>query len=235
LAKPRIAPRFDPQRLPVQRVDAHLPPVAPARLSAAALRQRFASPPDWQPELHAERRFVDRPPAHASVLVPIVGLNEPTVLLTQRTLDLADHPGQISFPGGRAEDEDTDAVATALREAHEEVGLPHEAVEVLGTLPHYVTGTGFIVTPVIGLVADLPTLTPDPGEVAEVFQVPLHFLMSPAHHRHHAITLDDGIAREFLSMPWPAVPEGADVPPGTRYIWGATAGMLRNLYRFLAA
>lgn len=227
--------RFDPQLLPVERTDTHLPPAPVDALSATALRARFRSPPAWEPELVAERRFVDRPPAAASVLVPLVARDAGLqVLLTQRTDRLTDHPGQISFPGGRAEPEDADAVHTALREADEEIGLPASAVEVLGTLPLYTTGTGFVVTPVVALVARLPTLRPDPHEVADVFEVPLDFLMTPGHHRHHAVTFD-GVRREFLSMPWPAVPDGAAVPSGTRYIWGATAGMLRNLYRFLVA
>ncbi len=230
----RPPPRFDPLTLPVERADHDLPAVPWHSLQVHALRSRFLAPPAWEPEFHAERAFVSRPPANASVLVPIVVRDTLTVLLTQRTLELSDHPGQISFPGGRAEATDADAVETALREAKEEIGLPWDAVEVLGSLPVYTTGTGFIVTPVIGIVADLPTLRPDPGEVADIFEVPLAFLMSPANHRHHAVTID-GVSRSFLSMPWPAVPDGQAVPDGTRFIWGATAGMLRNLYRFLAA
>lgn len=227
--------RFDPQLLPVERTDSHLPPAPADALTPPALRARFRSPPAWSPELVAERRFVDRPPAAASVLVPLVARSAGlSVLLTQRTDRLTDHPGQVSFPGGRAEPHDADAVHTALREADEEIGLPASHVEVLGTLPLYTTGTGFIVTPVVGLVADLPPLRADPGEVADIFEVPLDFLMAPRHHRHHAVTFD-GVRREFLSMPWPAVPADGVVPIGTRYIWGATAGMLRNLYRFLVA
>lgn len=238
--RPALIPRFDPQRLPVERVDAHLPPVPPAALSVDALRARFLAPPVWTPEALVERRFVDRPPADASVLVPLVvggrgaSASGLTVLFTQRTESLSDHPGQVSFPGGRAEPADADAVHTALREAEEEIGLPAAAVEVLGCLPVYVTGTGFHVTPVVGVVHRLPVLRPDPREVADVFEVPLGFLMSPRHHRHHAVG-EGADRRSFLSMPWPGVPADAEVPPGTRYIWGATAGMLRNLYRFLAA
>ncbi|MEW6705119.1 MAG: CoA pyrophosphatase [Pseudomonadota bacterium] len=223
---------FDPQQLPIIGVDQHLPPVGERALHPDALRDRFTAPPTWSPEIEVERRFTERAPAHASVLVPLVLREELTVLLTQRTDHLTDHPGQISFPGGRAEPEDADAVATALREAQEEIGLDPAHVDVLGALPTYTTGTGFIVTPVIGLVqADLP-LQPDPFEVAEVFEVPLAFLMNPANHRRHEIEWA-GVRREFLSMPW----DTTDAQGTARryFIWGATAAMLRNLYRFLSA
>src|SRR5664279_2819106 len=121
-------PLFDPESLPVLGADSHLPPIPAASISAASMRQRFVAPPPWQPESKVERWFSEREPAHASVLVPLVLRAEITVLLTQRTEHLNDHPGQISFPGGRAEADDPDAVATALREAREEIGL--EAFEV---------------------------------------------------------------------------------------------------------
>jgi 8-oxo-dGTP pyrophosphatase MutT (NUDIX family) len=166
------------------------------------------------------------------VLVPLVLRAETTVLLTQRTDHLNDHPGQISFPGGRVEAGDADAVATALREAHEEVGLKPFEVEVLGSLPTYTTGTGFVVTPVIGLVQPGAVLRPDPIEVAEVFEVPLAWLMNPANHQRHAIEVG-GARREFFSIPWHG--QDASGMPRRYFIWGATAAMLRNLYRFLAA
>jgi 8-oxo-dGTP pyrophosphatase MutT (NUDIX family) len=226
-------PQFDPEALPITGVDMHLPPVPGHVLAPESLRARFATPPVWAPEIQAEHRFSARGPAHASVLVPLVLRDEPTVLLTERTAHLSDHPGQISFPGGRAEPEDADPVATALREAREEIGLPPELVDVLGAMPTYTTGTGFIVTPVVGLVPpDLP-LQPDPYEVAEIFEVPLSFLMNPAHHRRHAMMLGE-VQREFLSMPWEG-PGAAGRAPRRYFIWGATAGMLRNLYRMLAA
>ena len=225
-------PAFDPQSLPVLGVDSHLPAPLSASIDPVALRQRFATPPLWEPEIKVERRFVEREAAHASVLVPLVLRAEMTVLLTQRTEHLNDHPGQISFPGGRAEPSDAHAVATALREAHEEVGLEAFEVEILGSLPTYTTGTGFIVTPVVGLVQPGAALQLDPIEVAEVFEVPLAWLMNPANHQHHAIEID-GATREFLSIPWRTIDAG-----GTArhyFIWGATAAMLRNLYRFLVA
>jgi 8-oxo-dGTP pyrophosphatase MutT (NUDIX family) len=223
---------FDPQALPPIAVDAHLPAVARHALTAHALRQRFLAPPRWAPEIVAEQAFTERAPRQASVLVPLVQRDELMVLLTQRTDHLNDHPGQISFPGGRAEPEDAHATATALREAQEEIGLAAEYVDVLGELPTYTTGTSFIVTPVVALVRPGFALSADPFEVAEVFEVPLAFLMNPAHHRWHSVDMA-GRKREFLSMPWVDV----QAPGAARqyFVWGATAAMLRNLYRFLSA
>lgn len=227
-----MALSFDPQKLPVIGVDDHLPALPPQRLEVDALRRRFLAPPAWTPEIKAEGRVTERPPTHASVLIGMVQREELTVLLTQRTDHLNDHAGQVAFPGGRAEPEDADTAATALREANEEIGLTAPFVDVLGTLPLYTTGTGFIVTPVVALVRPGFTVLADPFEVADVFEVPLAFLMNPANHRRHAIDIG-GVQREFLSMPW----EGIDASgqPRRYFIWGATAAMLRNLYRFLAA
>jgi len=151
------------------------------------------------------------------------------VLLTQRTAHLRDHAGQVSFPGGRCENDDVDEVATALRETEEEVGLDRSFIEVIGQLPVYTTVTSYRVTPVVALVQPGFTLTPDSFEVAEVFEVPLAFLMSPAHHRRHSVELD-GQQRHFLSMPWQDEQRGDEA----YFIWGATAAMLRNLYGFLS-
>lgn len=219
---PRI---LQPESVPVAAIDSHLPPVPGERLQAEWLRRRFALPPAWEPEHRGDGElFGDRPRTAAAVLVPLVqradGLH---VLLTQRTAHLRDHAGQVSFPGGRCEDHDADAAATALREAEEEVGLPHDHAEVLGTLPEYVTVTHFVVTPVVALVRPPTALSIDRFEVAEAFETPLAFLMNPANHQRHRFTFDGG-ERQFLSMPWQG-----------RFIWGATAAMLRNLYRFLAA
>ncbi|MDE1950313.1 MAG: CoA pyrophosphatase [Burkholderiales bacterium] len=217
---------LNPHAVPVAGVDDHLPAVAPERLTAAALRARFAAPPAWQPEFRGDGAAwaSQRVPSAASVLVPMVDRADGVmVLLTRRADHLRDHAGQVSFPGGRAERHDADAAATALREAQEEVGLAPERVEVIGSLPAYTTVTSFIVTPVVGLVAPPFTLELDRSEVAEAFEVPLAFLMNPAHHRRHRFDWDGG-QRQFLSMPW-----------GGYFIWGATAAMLRNLYRFLAA
>jgi 8-oxo-dGTP pyrophosphatase MutT (NUDIX family) len=220
-------PNFDPREVPVVGVDAHLPAVAPAQLRPDALRRRFVQPPAWEQELRSEPRFTDRQPAHAAVLVPIVMRERPTVLLTERTAHLTTHSGQVAFPGGKRDDTDVDPADTALREAHEEIGLERRLAEVIGDLPTYTTGTMFIVTPVIALVQPDYRLALNPYEVADAFEVPLDFLMDPANHRRHAIEFS-GTRREWFSMPYAA--EGKE-----RFIWGATAGMLRNFYRFLAA
>jgi 8-oxo-dGTP pyrophosphatase MutT (NUDIX family) len=220
-------PNFDPRTVPVAAIDSQLPPVPAPRLQAGALRDRFRSPPAWQPEVRVEPRFTDRQPADASVLVPIVLRDHPTVLLTERTTHLSTHSGQIAFPGGRRDPTDTDAAHTALREAHEEIGLDGSFVEVIGRMDPYTTGTGFIVTPVIGLVRAGAPLALNPHEVADAFEVPLAFLMNPAHHRRHVLDAG-GIRREWFSMPYM---DGTD----ERFIWGVTAAILRNFYRFLAA
>lgn len=227
-----MALSFNPLELPVLGADAHLPAVARAQLAERSLRQRFVAPPPWSPEILGESRFNDRSPVHASVLVPLVLRDDLTVLLTQRTDHLTAHPGQISFPGGRVEAGDADPVATALREAHEEIGLDAGQVDVLGSLPTYTTGSGFIVTPVVALVHSGFDPVVDPFEVAEVFEVPLAFLMTPAHHLRHRVEVG-GVAREFWSMPYQGIDDRGE--PRRYFIWGATAAMLRNLYRFLVA
>jgi 8-oxo-dGTP pyrophosphatase MutT (NUDIX family) len=159
----------------------------------------------------------------ASVLIPVINRGHgSTVLFTQRTAHLNDHAGQISFPGGRAEQSDPDPAFTALSEAEEEVGLARSRVEVLGRIPEYRTGTGFLVTPVVGWVEAPVTFTPDPFEVADVFEVPFRFLMDPANHRVESAFFR-GRMRTYYALSF----EG-------RYIWGATAGMLVSLYRVLA-
>jgi 8-oxo-dGTP pyrophosphatase MutT (NUDIX family) len=224
---------LDPQAVPVVGTDGHLLPIAPTRLTPQAVRQRFSESRPWLPEIPGDTGTVGHELAAASVLVPLVqrpdGLH---VLLTQRTDHLRDHAGQIAFPGGRVEPEDADAVAAALREAEEEIGLPPSAVDVIGRLPHYATITNYIVTPVVALVQPPFTLRLDAFEVAEAFEVPLQFLMTPAHHRRHEFELQ-GHRRQFLSMPWDG--PGGDGRPRRWFIWGATASMLRNLYCFLAA
>ena len=222
----------DPKAFPVAGVDSHLPALPAHQLSPQAVRQRFAEPRDWQPEHAGDGgRFKPvREPAHAAVLIALVqrpaGLQ---VLLTRRTDHLRDHAGQISFPGGRSEPEDGGPEATALREAEEEVGLAAQHVQVVGRMPHYTTVTNFVITPVVALVEPHFTLKLDSFEVAEAFEVPLAFLMNPAHHRRHAVPFEGG-ERHFLSMPW----LGQSTEPREYFIWGATAAMLRNLYRFLA-
>jgi 8-oxo-dGTP pyrophosphatase MutT (NUDIX family) len=144
-----------------------------------------------------------------------------TILFTKRTPHLNDHAGQIAFPGGRIEPTDPDAVAAALREAEEEVGLPTRQVEMLGRLDTYVTRTGFEVTPCVGFVAPPERFRPDPFEVAEVFEVPLGFFRDPASRKLES-RIFQGRQRFFYAYPW-----------GDHYIWGATAGMLNNLIEVL--
>lgn len=154
----------------------------------------------------------------AAVLFPIVVRDGGhTVLLTQRTAHLRDHAGQVSFPGGRVEADDLSPMDTALRETEEEVGLSRKHVEILGFLPEYRTGTGFKVTPVVGLVSPPFDLSLDPFEVAEVFEVPLAFLLDPANHQRHELHYR-GALRQYFAMPY-----------GDYFIWGATAGMIRSL------
>ncbi|WP_395060092.1 CoA pyrophosphatase [Polaromonas sp.] len=224
-------PKFDPRTIPVIGVDTHLAGVPTQALAPAALRLRFRHPPLWTPEHSVEKKFSNREPALAAVLIPLVMRDELTLLLTERAGNMSTHSGQVAFPGGKTDDTDHDAVATALREAHEEIGLAREHVEVLGILPTYVTGTAFIITPVVALVQPGFTLQPNPSEVADIFEVPLQYLMNPANHQRHEFEFD-GAIRQWLSMPYTANDAGGDKE---RYIWGATAGMLRNLYRFLSA
>jgi 8-oxo-dGTP pyrophosphatase MutT (NUDIX family) len=231
-----IRPVFEPETLPVEATGADLPPVASERLTPDGLRARFEQHLSWTPEPVAEARWRDAnvDPRIAAVLVPLVVRdNGLTVLLTQRADHLNDHAGQVSFPGGRQEPFDVDATATAVREAQEEVGLDPSRVEILGALPDYLTGTGFRVTPVIGLVHPPFTLEADALEVAEVFEVPLDFLMNPAHHQIRVLSWEGG-ERRFFAMPYPRAASLAGTG-GQHFIWGATAGMLRNFYRFLAA
>lgn len=226
-------PVFDPRNVP-QIAGRETPlPLAAGRLTPDALRDRFGRPLAWRPERLREPRWLERAPVAAAVLVPLVRRDQLSVLLTERSAQLTHHSGQVAFPGGRVDAGDADAVAAALREAHEEVGLLPRHVQVLGTLPVYTTGTAYAVTPVVALVdADAP-LRPNPGEVADTFEVPLAYLMDPRHHRWHRLEWEahgERQSREWLSMPYWDDRAGRE-----RFIWGATAGMLRNFYRFLAA
>jgi 8-oxo-dGTP pyrophosphatase MutT (NUDIX family) len=227
-SRPRIT---NPRAVPVAGVDAHLPPVPDERLQAVALRARFAAPPSWQPEKTGDGQvFEGHARTPASVLVPLVQRHDGlTVLLTQRTAHLRAHAGHVAFPGGQADPGDTGPEDTALRETEEEVGIERRHVEIVGCLPLYRTVTNFDVTPVVALVRPDFTLRLDTFEVAEAFEVPLAFLMTPAHHQRHVFEAE-GVRREFLSMPWPR-PDGQ----GDFFIWGATAAMIRNFYRLLSA
>ncbi|WP_396595602.1 NUDIX hydrolase [Brevundimonas sp. R86498] len=201
-------------------------------MSLATLRDRLVerlAPVDgWRPEHPAARsdfdlnpaavRMVDRALKPAAVLIAVVG--EPdgaSVLLTRRADSLVSHTGQIAFPGGRLDPGET-AVEAALREAREEVDLDPGRVHVLGLSDTYETGTGYLITPVIGWIDRLPPLTPSPQEVAEIFQTPWDFLMDPANHRRDHMEVPEGVRRWFWSMTWEE-----------RYIWGVTAGIIRGL------
>lgn len=215
-----------------------MPAVPSAHWLPEALKARFAKPPAWQPEVERETSFSSRKPAKAAVLVPIVlrgpDFEQSTILLTQRAKHMSTHPGQIAFPGGKVDPQDANHQATALREAQEEVGLDPQHVQVIGELPVYVTGTAFWVTPVIALVSPEFELMPNADEVQDVFEVPLSFLMNPAHHRRHAFDWQ-GTQRHWFSMPYQETrlrPNGQSHEV-ERFIWGATAAMLRNFYRFL--
>jgi 8-oxo-dGTP pyrophosphatase MutT (NUDIX family) len=158
----------------------------------------------------------------AAVLVPIVERPEGlTMMLTQRTDHLDHHPGQISFPGGHIEDDDASPEDAALREAEEEVGLERTHVEIIGRLDQYVTRTGFSITPIVGLIDPSHSVSADEFEVADIFEVPLAFLLDANNHRRDS-RIYKGTKREFYAMPF-----------GDYYIWGATAGMIRNLYDVL--
>ena len=159
----------------------------------------------------------------AAVLIPLIDRPDGmTVLLTQRTAHLANHAGQVSFPGGRVDLSDAGFEETALRETREEIGLDRSHVHILGRLDTYITRTGFAVTPVVGVIDPPFPLEPDPYEVAEVFEVPLSFLLDPNNHRLCSREFE-GTVRHFYAMPY-----------GRHFIWGATAGILMNLYEFLS-
>jgi 8-oxo-dGTP pyrophosphatase MutT (NUDIX family) len=159
----------------------------------------------------------------AAVLVPIIDRSEPTVLFTVRTQDLASHAGQVSFPGGKIDPDDESPVAAALREAKEEIGLAPSLIEPLGYLDLYLTFSGFRILPTVARVQRDFFLTLNPSEVTEIFEVPLRFLMTPANLQRRSREWK-GISREYYAIPF-----------GDRYIWGITAGIVRNLYDRICA
>ena len=229
---------FDPREVPWTLQSEHWPAIKAQDLLADRLRWVFQNPPVWKPELKREPQLGVKAPAAAAVLIPIVLRGTegqtPHVLLTQRTQHLSSHAGQIAFPGGKVDAEDPSVEHAALREAQEEVGLSPEFVQIIGTLPSYITGTAFHITPVVGLVSPEIIITPNPHEVDDVFEVPLAFLMNPANHRHHEFERD-GVSRHWYSMPYQETYPSHSGLLKERFIWGATAGMIRNFYRFLLA
>lgn len=184
-----------------------------------SLRQRIA----MASQADGGVKMKDQRLVPAAVLIPMVEREEDiNIILTRRTDTLRSHPGQISFPGGRIEPEDLSIEAAALRESQEEIGLPPGQVEVIGRLGRWRMTSGFIVYPVIGLIEPPVALTPDPGEVAEIFEVPLSFLLDPANHKQHVMVYE-GQRHDLVAMPY-----------GPHYIWGATAAMLHTLYQTLS-
>jgi 8-oxo-dGTP pyrophosphatase MutT (NUDIX family) len=195
---------------------------------ALRLRLSLTAPPaqgDYDLNVSARETLAsDRRLTPAAVLVPIImRASGATMLFTERAADLRDHAGQISFPGGKVDADDVDDIAAALREAHEEVGLPPEAVDVIGRLGPYETGTGFNISPVVGLIFNAPQFTPQATEVASVFEVPLHFVIDPKNHQIHS-RLFHGVQRHFYAITYQE-----------RLIWGATAAILVQFANRLGA
>jgi 8-oxo-dGTP pyrophosphatase MutT (NUDIX family) len=159
-----------------------------------------------------------RPIKPAAVLIPVVERDEPMVLLTQRAVHLPDHPGQIAFPGGKIDKSDSSPLAAALREAEEEIGLAPAFIEPIGYLDLYLTTLGYRIVPTVARIRPGFSLALNEQEVAETFEVPLAFLMEVANHQRHSREWQ-GMTRHYYAIPF-----------GERYIWGVTAGILRNLY-----
>ncbi len=224
---------IDPRQLPLDPgfddVRVRGEALAPERLTAACVRERFRNPGTWTPELRSDARLTPgafEDPKPAAVLVLLVQrAGQLHVLLTHRARHLQAHAGQISFPGGRIEPSDDGAVAAALREASEETGLAIDRIEIFGTLPNYLTVTWFDVTPVVGTVAAPIALKLEAAEVDDAFEAPLSFLMDPRHHERRVATVQ-GARRFIYVMPY-------DDGNRERLIWGATAAIVRNLYGFL--
>lgn len=190
------------------------------RFEAGAGRPRGPSDFDLNPDMFTENDGQTTPRA-AAVMIPVIAHSSPTVLLTRRSAHLPSHPGQIAFPGGKVEPSDPSALHTALRETEEEIGLSRTFVDPLGYLDGYRTRTHFQITPVVCLVTPGFALTLDPREVDTAFEVPLAFLMDPDNHETHSREWQ-GKRRSFYAMPY-----------GDHYIWGATAGMIKNLFEKL--
>jgi 8-oxo-dGTP pyrophosphatase MutT (NUDIX family) len=208
-------PRSWSERIAALGADALKPHLLSAAPTPVPTRGDFDLNPVFRPE--APRTLMP-----AAVLLPVVKRPEPTILFTRRTPHLARHAGQVSFPGGRANEADASLVETALRETFEETGIARSFVSVAGFLETYETGTGFAIVPVVGLLESGFDLTPDPGEVDEVFEVPLAFLLDPANLEHHTAQWE-GRERRYYAFTY-----------GTHHIWGATAAILVNFVERLA-
>jgi 8-oxo-dGTP pyrophosphatase MutT (NUDIX family) len=207
-------------------------PASPEQFTAAVTQRLSLDVPQVRQELFkgvtsrpadlGDHTINEGPPAKpAAVLVPVVAREQPTILLTQRSGDLPDHSGQIAFPGGKIDPGDATPLDAALREAEEEIGLSRRHVRPLGYMPPFLSRTGYLITPVVGLVVPPFELTLNPREVTDAFEVPLAFLMDPANHQRQSREWQ-GQTRHFYAMPYEE-----------RYIWGITAGILRNLWERL--
>jgi len=198
------------------RLTLEVPPALTDPLAAGARGDLDLNPEAWQ-------RAGVKATKPAAVLVPVIDRSEPTVLLTQRTAELASHAGQVAFPGGKIDPDDASPLAAALREAQEETGLAPALIEPIGYLDLYLTFSGFRILPTVARVKPDFTLELNPREVTETFEVPLKFLMTPDNHQRK--TRDwNGLARDYYAIPFE-----------NRYIWGITAGILRNLYERVCA
>lgn len=202
-------------RVSFESLRARLHAEAPA-LPLVPARGDYDLNPDMRPNPQREL-------AQAAVLIPIIAREEPSILFTQRTSHLTRHAGQVSFPGGRAQDDDGSLVLTALRETHEETGIDSSFVTVAGFLDPYETGTGYAILPVVGLLREGFALVPETNEVAEIFEVPLAFLMDSANRQRRTMEWQ-GRMRAFYAFNY-----------GPHYIWGATAAMLVNFADRLTA
>ncbi len=214
-----------PESCPIDSI-ADEPAVSVDRLNVEWLRYRFANPPSWNPEGWVDKIIVKGRTKWipAAVLVPLIERPDKdlTVMLTRRAAHLHDHAGQISFPGGRVDLLDSSRIETALREMEEEVGIERERIEILGTLPEYRTTSGYRITPVVAIVRPPFTIRIDPMEVAEVFEVPLNYLMTGKNYQRRLIDVPEVGIRTIYTIPY-----------DNYMIWGATAEMLRNLFHFL--
>ena len=237
---------MNPQIVPVVQIDSDLPALPADILTLNFLRASFKKPPlNWEAVPNEQPLIVaGQAVRKAAVLMPLVRnrlltteFDHPdaagfSILLMQRSMSLQDHPGQISLPGGKAEEGDLDSIETALRETHEEIGIAPEQVEVLGVMPEYTSISGFDITPVVGVVQKIESLTLCRNEVMATFTVPLSFLMDPANHRWHLYRTqtENGqeVTRRWLSMEY--VKDGKSY-----YIWGITAAIIRNFYLYLQA
>lgn len=221
--------QFDPQSQPVVPSQP-LAALKPGSMSLDFIAAAFNRSVSWEVEPLFRASFkrpgmVPEGMRRAAVFMPLVVRGEQlNVLFTRRAAHLYDHAGQICFPGGRIEASDKDAVAAALRETHEEIGVAPEYIRLFGTQPGYVTTTRFAMTPVIGQLKPGFTVTPDASEVAEVFEVPLSVLMDPQQHRLHHVSSASEPGHYYFSISW-----------NSYFIWGATAAVIRNFYHYLAA